>query len=71
MFVQRDVCQALVSTPETLMQAMRKQFGSHVAKKCLFAVGYMKGSMKVSIRTPADMSDVWQHASRGKNVIMW
>ena len=31
----------------------------------------MKGSKKVSIRTPADMSDVWIHVSRGENVIMW
>lgn len=70
-FVLRDVSQAVMSTPETLMQEMRKQFGSHVAKKRLFAVGYMKGSMKVVIRTPADMSDVWLHVSRGENVIMW
>ena len=53
------------------MQERRKQFGSHVAKKRLFSVGYMKGSMKVSIRIPADMSDVGQHVSRGENVIMW
>ena len=70
-FVLRDVSQALVSTPETLVQEIRKQFGSHVARKRLFAVGYMKGNMKVSIRTPADMSDVWQHVSSGENVIMW
>lgn len=53
------------------MQERRKQFGSHVAKKRLFSVGYMKGSMKVSIRIPADMSDVGQHVSRGENMIMW
>lgn len=70
-FVLRDVSQAVVSTPETLMQEMRKQFGSHVAKKRPFAVGYMKGNMKVSIRTPADMSDVWLHVSRGENVTIW
>ena len=53
------------------MQERCKQFGSHEAKKRLFSVGYMKGSMKVSIRIPADMSDVGQHVSRGENVIMW
>ena len=52
---------------------MGKQFGSHVTKKHQFAVGYMKGSMKVSIWTQADMSDVhvWLHVSRSENVIMW
>ena len=42
--------QAVVSTPETLMQEMHKCFGPCVTKKDLFAVGYMKSNMKVSIR---------------------
>ena len=31
----------------------------------------MKGSLKVSIRTPADMRDVWLRASKGESVVLW
>ena len=31
----------------------------------------MKGSLKVSIRTPADMKDVWLQVSKGENVVLW
>ena len=62
--VLSNVSQAVVSTPEILMQEMRKQFGSQ--RSVLFAVGYMKGSKKVSIQTPANMSDAWLHVSKGE-----
>ena len=64
-FVLRDVTQAVASTPETLMEELRRQFGSHVHKRHHFSIGYMKGSLKVSIRTPADRRDVWLRASCG------
>ena len=67
-FVLRDVNQAITSTPETLREELRKQFGSHVRKKYQFPLGYRRGSLKVS---PADMSEVWQCASRGKAVVLW
>ena len=70
-FVLRDVSREIVSTPESVMQEMRKQFGSHVQKKHPFPVGYMKGGMKVSIRTRADISDIWLQVSRAENVILW
>ena len=31
----------------------------------------MKGSLRVSIRTLADMKDVWLQVSRGENVVLW
>ena len=40
------------TTPEALMKELCKQFGSNVSKKQAFHVGYMKGSVKVPIRTP-------------------
>jgi len=70
-FVLRDVSQAVASTPETLVEELRRQFGSHVHKRHHFPIGYMKGSLKVSIRTPADMRDVWLRASKGESVVLW
>ena len=70
-FVLRDVTRAVASTPETLMEELQRQFGSHVNKRHHLSIGYTKGSLKVSIRTPADMRDVWLRASKGESVVLW
>lgn len=70
-FVLRDVTQAMMASPETLIQVLRRQFGSHVHKRHQFPIGYMRGSLKISIRTPADISDVWLRASKGESVVLW
>ena len=31
----------------------------------------MKGSTKVSIRTPADVADIWTHLNRGDQTVLW
>ena len=68
-FVLRDVTQAVASTPETLMEELQRQFGSHVHKRHHFSIGHIKGSLEVSIRTPADMRDVWLRASKSESVV--
>lgn len=70
-FVLRDIAQSSTSTPEALMKDLCRQFGSFVPKKQPFHIGYMKGSLKVSIRTPADMKDVWLQVSKGQDVVLW
>ena len=36
-----------------------------------FPVGYMKGSTKVSIRSLADVADIWTHLKRGDQIVLW
>ena len=50
----------MMSTPMDLRNELYKQFGADLISPSLdFSVGYIKGNSKVTIRSAADMSDVW------------
>lgn len=71
-YVLRDVSEAIVSTPQALMEELQKQLGPQLVPTTRqFPVGYMKSATKVSIRTEADIADIWTCAKRGEQVVLW
>jgi len=72
-YVLRDIPKESLSSPMDLKEELYKQFGNDLVSPSLsFAVGYVKGSSTVSIRTPDDMNDVWKMPGtiRG-NTVLW
>ena len=52
-YVLREITERVVSTPQSLIKELQRQFGPQLVPTTYhFPVGYMKGSEKVSIRTP-------------------
>lgn len=70
-YVLRDVSEGAVSTPQKLVEQLQKQFGSLVPSTRQFPVGYMKGSSKVTIRTAADVADIWAYVKKGDQISLW
>ena len=71
-FVLRSITKKLLSTPKTLITEMQRQFGPQLVPTThSFPIGYMKGSTKVSVRTAADLSDIWTNVSNGDQVVLW
>ena len=56
-----------------LRKEIYKQFGAELVSSTLdFSVGYIKGNSKVTIRSPADVEDVWNMiTSKGETVNLW
>ena len=71
-YVLREITERVVSTPQSLIKELQRQFGPQLVPTTYhFPVGYMKGSTKVSIRTPADVADIWTHLNRGDQIVLW
>ena len=71
-YVLRNVTKYSISTPPLLRKELLQQFGDRlVSRKQDFAVGFMKNSSKVSIRSSADIEDVWQYALKGDQITLW
>ena len=71
-YVLREITESVVSTPQSLIEELQRQFGTQLVPTAHhFPVGYMKGSTKASIRTPADVADVWTHLNRGDQIALW
>ena len=63
-YVLRDISKDIVSNPMDLRRELYRQFGSELVSSDLkFAIGYVKGSSYVYIRSVADMDDVWKMAT--------
>ena len=72
MYVLREITESVVSTPQSLIEELQRQFRPQLVPTVHpFPVGYMKGSIKVSIRTPADVADIWTHLNRGDQIVLW
>lgn len=70
-YVVRDIGED-TSTPQKLMEELQKQLGPQLVPKThRFPVGYIKGSTKVSIRSAADVADIWMHVKRGNQISLW
>ena len=72
-YVLRDVTKEEISTPMELRKEIYKQFGAELVSSTLdFSVGYIKGNSKVTVRSPADVDDVWNMVtSKGETVNLW
>ena len=71
-YVLRNVTKDSISTPPLLRKELLHQFGDRlVSRKQEFAVGFMKNSSKVSIRSSADIEDVWQYALKDDQITLW
>ena len=71
--VLRDISKDIVSNPMDLRRELYRQFGSELVSSDLkFAIGYVKGSSYVYIRSVADMDDVWKMATTVRSdTILW
>ena len=68
----RDIIKEKILTPQKLQRELNKQFGDAlVSSKLNFPVGYMKNGSKVSIRTSADIDDIWKAATKSDQVTLW
>ena len=71
-YVLRDITKEKMSTPQKLRRELNQQFGDAlISSKLDFPVGYMKNSAKVSIRTSADINDIWKAATKSDQVTLW
>ena len=70
MFTLRNLDQRKVLSIEHLKEVIRAQLKKDVITSD-FDVGYISGSNMVSIRTQADLSEVWSEIISGKNLILW
>ena len=71
-YVQRDVTRENMNTPDNLRKELNKQFGDKlISSKLDFLVGYMKSGAKVSIRTSADLDDIWRGVTKGDLLTLW
>ena len=72
-YVLRDVTKSAVSTPTDLRKELYKQFGAGLISCALdFSVGYIKGNSKVTIRSAADVDDVWNMVtSKAEAITLW
>ena len=71
-YVLREITKSVLLTPQSLIEELQRQFGPQLVPTTYhFPVGYMKGSTKVSIRTPADVADIWTHLNRGDQIVLW
>ena len=71
-YVLRDITKEKISTPQKLRRELNKQFDDAlVSCKLDFHVGYMKNGSKVSIRTSADVDDIWKAATKSDQVTLW
>ena len=71
-YVLREITERVVSTPQRLIEELQRQFGPQLVPTAHhFPVGYMKGSTKVSIRSPADVADIWTHLNKGDQIVLW
>ncbi len=70
--VLRGVTEQMTSTPQNLIEELQRQFGSQLVPTThQFPVGYMKGSTKVTIRSAADLADIWTCVKKGVQVSLW
>ena len=70
MFTLRNLDQRKVLSIEHLKEVIGAQLKKDVIASD-FDVGYISGSNMVSIRTQADLSEVWSEIISGKNLILW
>ena len=71
-YVLREITESVVSTPQRLIEELQRQFGPQLVPTAHhFPVGYVKGSTKVSIRSSADVADIWTHLNRGDQIVLW
>ena len=71
-YVLREITKSVLLTPQSLIEELQRQFGPQLVPTTYnFPVGYMKGSTKISIRTPADVADIWTHLNRGDQIVLW
>ena len=71
-YVLRDVAREKMNTPENFRKELNKQFGDKsISPKLDFSVGYMNSGAKVSIRTSADLDDIWRSVTKGDLLTLW
>ena len=70
----RDIQKGDIISPGQLKAELYRQFGPEILSENLnFGVGYMNGNSKVSIRSSADIEDVWRLSSTCKEegIVLW
>jgi len=54
-----------------LRKELNKQFGDKlISSKADFPVGYVKSGAKVSIRSSADLDDIWRGVTKGDQLTL-
>ena len=55
-----------------MIEEIQKQFGSAlILDTHQLPVGYFKGSTKITIRTDADVADIWMRVKKGEQITLW
>ena len=74
-YILRDIMKEEVKSPGQLRAELFRQFGGDLLSEDLnFAVGYINGNAKVTIRSPADIDDVWRlscSTSKEEGIVLW
>ena len=73
-YILRDIQKGDIISPGQLKAELYRQFGPEILSENLnFGVGCMNGNSKVSIRSSADIEDVWRLSSTCKEegIVLW
>ena len=71
-YVLRNVDETTLTTHRKLIEEIQKQFGSAMIPDTHhLPVGYFKGSTKITIRTDADVADIWMRVKKGEQITLW
>ena len=70
-YVLRNIDESKQLTRRELIKELQSQFGSIVPETCQLPIGYFKGSTKITIRTDADIADIWEYVRKGNQVTLW
>lgn len=73
-YILRDIEKEDLISPGQLRVELYRQFGQELISKDLnFGVGYMNGNSKVTIRSAADIDDIWRLSNNSKEegIVLW
>jgi len=61
-----------LSTWRELIEELQKQFGTTIIPESYqLLIGYFKGSTKITIRTDADIADIWEYVRKRNQRSLW
>ena len=71
-YVLRGIRKDNLCTPLQLKKELLTQLGADIISPDLdFSIGYMKGNLKVTIISSADISEIWTMIAASKTVVIW
>ena len=68
----RNVDETSLTTHRKLIEEIQNQFGSVLIPEThQLPVGYFKGTTKITIRTDADVADIWTCVRNNEQIALW